>query len=179
VYQLGTYGEGKIRAWTASAELNYGLDEIALEPTLNLKTEIISGDRNPENPDLQTFNPLFPKGAYFGQVALIGPANLIDIHPSLTIHPAKNLELIADWDFFWRESINDALYSVPYVLLRESNGSRGAYIGDQLTLEADWEISRHVQLEGFCTYFRAGAFLKQTGEAKNLVYLSSRFTFKF
>jgi hypothetical protein len=179
VYQLGTFGEGKIRAWTASAELNYGLNETALEPTLNLKTEIISGDRNPENPDLQTFNPLFPKGAYFGQVALIGPANLIDLHPSFIIHPAKNLELVADWDFFWRESLNDGLYSVPYVLIRENSGSRAAYIGDQLTLEADWQISRHLQLEGFCTFFRAGEFLKQSGESKNIVYLSSRVTFKF
>jgi hypothetical protein len=116
----------------------------SLEPTLNLKTEIISGDRNPENLDLQTFNPLFPKGAYFGQVALIGPANLIDLHPSLKIHVAKHLELIADWDFFWRESLNDGLYSVPYVLLRESSGSRAAYIGVQLSLEAEWQMSRHL-----------------------------------
>jgi hypothetical protein len=49
---------------------------------------------------LQTFNPLFLKGAYFGQVAFFGPANLIDLHPSLKIHVAKHLELIADWDFF-------------------------------------------------------------------------------
>jgi hypothetical protein len=110
---------------------------------------------------------------------LIGPANLIDLHPSLTIHPAKNLEIIADWDFFWRENLNDGLYSVPYVLLRESSRSRAAYTGDQLTLEADWQISRHLQLEGFCTYFRAGEFLKQTGAGKNLTFLSSRFTFKF
>ena len=92
---------------------------------------------------------------------------------------AKHLELIADWDFFWRESLNDGLYSVPYVLLRESSGSRAAYIGVQLSLEAEWQMSRHLQLEGFCTFFRAGTFLKRSGEAKNLLYLSSRVTLKF
>ncbi len=179
VYQLGSFGRGRIRAWTASAELTCNLDNLPWEPSLNLKTEIISGDRTPENPDLQTFNPLFPKGAYFGQVALIGPANLADLHPSITLHPARNLELITDWAFFWRESLNDGVYGVPYVLIRESSGSRAAYIGDQLTFEADWQLQRHLQLEAFCTLFRSGSFLRQTGAGKNLTYLATRITFKF
>ena len=179
VCQLGTFGPGRIRAWTAAAELSYGWEALPWEPALSLKTEIISGDRSPEHPDLQTFNPLFPKGAYFGQVALIGPANLVDVHPSLTVKPLPDLELAADWDFFWRESVSDGLYGVPYVLLRESSGSRAAYTGDQLSLEADWQLNRHLQLEAFCTLFRAGRFLKQTGAGKNLTYLSTRVTFKF
>jgi hypothetical protein len=179
VYQMGKYGSGNIRAWTASAELTYEFSGLPLAPSLNLKTEIISGDRNPKNPVLQTFNPLFPKGAYFGQVALIGPANLIDFHPSLALHPIKNLELISDWDFFWRESPKDGLYGVPYVLIRESSNSRASYIGDQLTFEANWQLNRHLQLEAFYTLFRAGDFIEQTGAGKNLTYLSTRITFKF
>jgi hypothetical protein len=179
VYQLGRFGPGRIRAWTAAAELTYALATLPGEPVLGLKTEVVSGDRNPEHPDLQTFNPLFPKGAYFGQVALIGPANLVDLHPSLTVKPIPSLDLVADWDFFWRESTGDALYGVPYDLLRESNGSRAAYIGDQLSVEADWQANRHLQLEAFWTLFRAGPFLRQTGPGKNLTYLSTRVTFKF
>ncbi len=179
VYQLGSFGSGSIRAWTASAELTYGLAALPLEPKLNLRTEIISGDKGSEDPALNTFNPLFPKGAYFGQVALIGPANLVDIHPSASVTPAEGLELIFDWDFFWRERLGDGLYGVPYVLVRESSTSRSRYIGDQLSLEADWQANRYLQLEGFFTFFRAGPFLKETGPGKNLVYLSSRITFKF
>ncbi|MFC5539944.1 alginate export family protein [Rhodocytophaga aerolata] len=179
VYQLGRYGIGEIRAWTSSAELSYELAQLPLAPTLKVNTEIISGDRSKGNPDLQTFNPLFPKGAYFGQVALIGPANLIDVHPSITLRPVKNLELITDWDFFWRESVHDGLYGVPYVLIRESSGSKAAYIGNQLSVEAEWQFNRHLQIEGFYTFFRTGDFLKQTGVSKNLTYLSARMSVKF
>jgi hypothetical protein len=177
--QLGSFGEGRIRAWTASADVTWSPGGWPLSPEINLKTEVISGDRRREHPDLQTFNPLYPKGAYFGQVALIGPANLKDLHPSITLHPRDDLLVATDWDFFWRASPGDGLYGVPYVLLREGRESRASYIGDQLTLELDWEATRHLQLEGFFTYFRAGPFLKETGAGRNLTYCSLRTTYKF
>jgi len=44
-----------------------------------------SGDNNPNDKDLQTFNPLFPKGKYFGELSLLGPYNLINLHPSIGV----------------------------------------------------------------------------------------------
>jgi hypothetical protein len=48
-----------------------------------------------------------------------------------------------------------------------------------LSVEDDWQANRHLQREAFCTLFRAGPFLKQTGPGKNLTYLSTQITFKF
>jgi hypothetical protein len=181
VYQHGRFGSGNISAWTASGEFGYLLDELPLRPFLQLRTEYISGDRNRENPNLQTFNPLFPKGAYFGQAALIGPANLFDLHPVLTLHPARasGFALSFDWDFFWRASAADGLYSVPYVLKRSGNATQSRYVGDQLTMEMDWQVQRHWELELFVTYFRAGAFLQQSGSGLDQTYVSPRVTFRF
>jgi hypothetical protein len=181
VYQFGSFGPGSIRAWTASGEFGYLFKELPLRPLLQLRTEYISGDQNRENPNLQTFNPLFPKGAYFGQAALIGPANLYDLHPVLTLYPARadNLALSFDWDFFWRARATDGLYSVPYVLNRPGNASQATYVGDQLTLEMDWQVQRHWELELFLTYFRAGAFLKESGPGLDQTYVLPRVTFRF
>lgn len=181
VYQFGSFGSGNIRAWTASGEFGYLFKALPLRPLLQLRTEYISGDRNVENPNLQTFNPLFPKGAYFGQAALIGPANLYDLHPVLTLYPAHaaDFALSFDWDFFWRASLADGLYSVPYVLNRPGNASQARYIGNQLTMEMDWNVQRHWELELFLTYFQAGSFLKESGPGLNQTYLSPRVTFRF
>jgi hypothetical protein len=81
VYQLGSFGPKAISAYTLSGEFTYAITPAGWEPFFNLKAEILSGDRRGGDDRLQTFNPLFPKGAYFGQVALIGPANLVDLHP--------------------------------------------------------------------------------------------------
>ncbi|TGE08375.1 alginate export family protein [Hymenobacter fodinae] len=181
VYQFGQFGRGQIQAWTASGEFGYLFKDLPLRPLLQLRTEHISGDRNPDQPDLQTFNPLFPKGAYFGQAALIGPANLRDVHPVLTLYPTSDdrVAISLDWDFFWRARRTDGLYSVPYVLSRPGSASQARYIGDQLTAELDWQVQRHWELELFLTYFRAGAFLRESGPGLNQTYVSPRVTFRF
>ncbi len=91
VYQFGSFGEGQINAWTAASDTSFTFKDLRFTPRLGLKADIISGDRNPRTQDLQTFNPLFPKGAYFGEVGLIGPANLMDLHPSLDFRFSKDM----------------------------------------------------------------------------------------
>jgi hypothetical protein len=181
VYQFGSFGAGAIRAGTVSSELGYGFKALPGAPALTLRAEYVSGDRDRANPDLQTFNPLFPKGAYFGQVALIGPANLVDLHPILALQPwaDRDFTLSFDWAFFWRARRTDGLYTVPYVLARPGLPAQSAYIGDQLTAEVSWQTTRHLELEVFVTYFRAGAFLRESGTGRNLTYLSPRVTFLF
>jgi hypothetical protein len=181
VYQFGSYGPGRIRAGTVSGEVGYQAPTLPLRPQLILRTEYISGDRDERDPTLQTFNPLFPKGAYFGQVALIGPANLVDLHPVLTLYPRRlpTLEVALDWDFFWRASRADGLYGVPAILERAGTRAQSAFIGHQLTGELTWQSSRHLQLEAFLTTFHAGPFLRQSGAGRNLTYLSLRTTFLF
>jgi hypothetical protein len=75
------FGPWRIQAGTVSAELGHTWKKSRLSPNLMLRTEYISGDKDSASSNLQTFNPLFPKGAYFGQVAQIGPANLVGLHP--------------------------------------------------------------------------------------------------
>ncbi len=111
IYQWGSFGNGDIRAWTAASDTGYTFESLPLHPRLGLKADITSGDRDPNNPDLQTFNPLFPKGAYFSEDGLIGPANHIDLNPSVDLHFTEGLTLSVNWDFFWRESTHDGIYN--------------------------------------------------------------------
>ena len=53
---------------------------------------------------LGTFNALFPKGAYFSEADLLGPYNLMDLHPSVELHLTERISLTSDFDFFWRQS---------------------------------------------------------------------------
>src|SRR5438477_3953925 len=64
LYQSGTFDEGRIDAWTAASDTGFTFP-IPLDPRLGLKADIASGDRHPNAESLQTFNALFPRGAYF------------------------------------------------------------------------------------------------------------------
>ncbi|WP_428978619.1 alginate export family protein [Chenggangzhangella methanolivorans] len=62
----------------------YTFSAVPLRPFVELKANVISGDRGPGG-RLGTFNALFPKGKYFGEIGLIGPANLVNLHPVIGV----------------------------------------------------------------------------------------------
>ncbi len=74
VYQFGSFGSGDIQAWTAASDVGFTFANALFEPRLGLKANVTSGDDNPNNRDLQAFNPLFPRGAYFGEPARVSQA---------------------------------------------------------------------------------------------------------
>ena len=179
VGQIGTFGAGDIRAWTVASDTGYTFGNAPWKPRIALKADITSGDRHRGDRNLDTFNPLFPKGAYFSETSLIGPANHIDLHPSLEIQPAKAVTVSLDWDVFWRESIEDGIYGNAVNLVRSGSGSNARYVGNQAQLMVEWEANRHLTFTSAYAHFFAGDFLKQTGPGKDVEYASAWVTFKF
>src|SRR5262249_3762466 len=83
VYQFGTFRSNGISAWTAATETGFTFS-IPWTPRIALRADIASGGRHPNGGALNTFNPLFPRGAYFGpKLTMFGPFNFFDVHPIL------------------------------------------------------------------------------------------------
>ncbi len=179
VFQWGKFGRGDIRAWTAASDTGYTLQKLPFRPRIGLKADIASGDRDPNDRDLQTFNALFPKGAYFNETDLIGPANFADLHPSLILHLTERISFDVDWDLFWRQSLHDGVYGVAVNVVRSGLTSHARYIGSALSSEVEWRIDRHITLAGAYTYFFAGPFLRESGSGKDVNYFSVWGTYKF
>ncbi|HKB14900.1 MAG TPA: alginate export family protein, partial [Planctomycetota bacterium] len=70
VYQFGTFGPGRISAWTLASDTGLTLEGTPLEPRLGVKADVASGDTDRSDSDLGTFNALFPKGSYFAETDL-------------------------------------------------------------------------------------------------------------
>src|ERR1700743_1931952 len=107
-WQFGTFGSGNIRAWTVASETGYRFPTVLLKPRFSAKADISSGD-NSRSKTLGTFNPLFPKGNYFGVLATTGPGplNFIDIHPRVETTFLHSVSASVDWIFQWRENVLD------------------------------------------------------------------------
>jgi len=178
LYQLGSLGDKSIRAWTASFKSRYRFSG-KFTPTVGLKTEIISGDRQYHDDEINTFNPLFPSGAYFGLAALIGPANLFDFHPSLTLLLSKKIEWNFDYDIFWRHSVHDGIYMNNMRLIYTGRDNPYSYIGNQLSTDVSYSPCRFIALSGEFKWFITGNYLEAAGEGKNILFgmLSASLTF--
>jgi Alginate export len=179
VYQFGSFGDGNISAWTAASDTGYTFGNTPLHPRPFLKADIASGDQNPNNPNLNTFNALFPKGAYFSETGLIGPANIIDVHPGIELQLTKRLSFVGDWDFFWRESTHDGIYNNALKLVRSGGGSSARYIGSQAQAMLQWNIGRHLTVSAVYAHFFTGEFLKESPPGKDVNYASAWVTFRF
>jgi len=179
VYQFGSFGSGDIQAWTAASDVGFTFANALFEPRLGLKANVTSGDDNPNNRDLQTFNPLFPRGAYFGEPALIGPANHVDVHPQLDLALLGNLILTVNWDCFWRESTHDGIYGPAVNLIQTGKTSDARYVGNQAEAILEWDWDRHLTFTADFAHFFAGDFLKETTPGKDVDYFSAWVTFRF
>jgi hypothetical protein len=179
VYQFGEFGKGSISAWTAASDTGFTFAHAPWSPRLGLKADVTSGDRNPNDRDLQTFNPLFPKGAYFGETGLIGPLNHIDLHPSLELHPAHSLTFTADADFFWRESTHDGVYNIGQNVARSGVAGGSPYVGAQMSAQIEWRLQRNLTWTANYSHFFAGTFLHENPPDKDVNYFSAWITFRF
>jgi len=179
VAQVGHFGNDDILAWTLASDTGFTFRCAPFSPRAGLRADIISGDGNPGDGRLGTFNPLFPRGAYFGEIALIGPNNLIDIHPSLEFHVTDRLKVSADWDFFWRYSTADGLYDNGGNVLRRPGGSGARFVGHQPSLGVDWEIDRHTAFSVSYAHFFAGSFIQQSGPSRDVDFIATWLTYRF
>lgn len=179
LYQFGKFGEKDIAAWTASVNASYKFSNAPLKPELGLKTEVISGDKNYDDDKLQTFNPLFPRGAYFGLAALIGPVNLIDVHPSVSVSPAENVSIDLEYDAFWRYSKNDALYAVNVSTIYSGRNIDAKYIGGQYSGSIIFKPNGFLYFRGEFTWFHASSFIKAAGAGKDIFFTGATAQLKF
>jgi hypothetical protein len=180
IWQVGTFGSANIRAWTIATETGYRFPNVPLKPRFSAKADISSGD-HPGSNTLGTFNPLFPKGNYFGVLATTGPGpiNFIDVHPHLEAALPHNVSLSLDWIVQWRENLEDGVYSVPGSLIRAADGNQARFVGHRPGAEIRWQANRHLWVQGDYGIFYAGRFLKETQPGRNLNYWALWAGYKF
>jgi hypothetical protein len=180
VWQFGSFGSAGLQAWTVASDTGYTVPTWRLKPRFSLKADISSGD-NPRSNTLGTFYPLFPIGNYFGVIADTGPGplNFRDLHPRVVTEWGHGVIVSADWIFYWRQSLQDGVYSVPGMLIRSSGNSNARFVGDRPGVEMRWQATRHLWFQADYGIFFAGQFLKQTEPGRNLNYWALWAGYKF
>jgi hypothetical protein len=180
MYQFGEFGSGTINAWRVATDTAYTFSSFRFHPRVGIAADIASGDRNPANPNLQTFNALFQSGNYSGRAQILGPNNAIRLEPSLGLLFSERITFSAGWGFYWRESTNDGLYGIPGNLIVPSHGIRSRYEGSRPIAELDWQITRHLSAHVNYIYVFNARFEEQSVHGTpNMSFVSPWVTYRF
>jgi hypothetical protein len=179
VVQTGRFANATIRAWAIASDTGYSIETAPGRPRLALRANVTSGDRDRQDDRLGTFNPLFPRGGYFGLIASAGPSNQMDLHPLLTLNPRDDLAVTTGWLFFWRHRIDDGIYTTSGSLLRPAEGTQSRFVGHSPGVEAIWQIKSYLSLTGNASMFTAGPFIQESGPARAIGFLAGWVTYGF
>jgi hypothetical protein len=168
--QTGSIGAQQIRAWAFGSLGGYTLISYTWAPRLGLQFDGASGDRNPNDKVLNTFNPLFPNGYYVTLSGYTGYVNFIHLKPSVTLHPSRSLKLLLAVAAQWRESTGDAVYTQPDIPVAGTAGRPGAYTGTYGQFRMDWMLTPQAAFAIEAVHFAVGDAIRQVG-GRNSDYL--------
>jgi len=169
--QSGSIGARAIHAGATGAIIGRTFD-LALRPRVSLQFDAASGDKNPTDNQLNTFNPLFPSGYYFTTAGYTTYANLVHVKAGLSLTPSNKLHLSAGAGSEWRATVADAIYTLPDIPVPNTAGRGGLYIGAYGQLRSDYALTSHVALALEFVHFLAGPTIVSAG-GHNADYLGT------
>lgn len=179
VYQFGTYDGQRIAAWTLGMEVGHDFPTLPLSPAATLRFNIVSGDRDRGDGRLGTFNALFPKGKYFGELSPVGPTNIVSVNPRVGFDLGSSVSASVAAMAYWRYSRGDGVYDIPGNLIRAAGDSDARFIGQEAELAVAWQASPEWELSTSVSAFAPGAFIRQTGSARTILMLGLESNFRF
>ncbi|WP_296594886.1 alginate export family protein [Phenylobacterium sp.] len=179
VVQTGRFDGRKIRAWTVGSEGGRRFPTAPFSPDLTVRFNVVSGDTDPADGKLGTFNALFPKGKYFGELSPVGPYNIVSLNPGVALDLGNDLSLGLSAMVYWRYARADGVYDVPGNLVRGANGSRARFIGKEVEATLDWQATPELELSASLSAFEAGAFIRETGPAETVGMFGLEANFRF
>ncbi|MET0240695.1 MAG: alginate export family protein [Sphingobium sp.] len=179
VVQFGHFEGKEIRAWTLGSEVSRAFPAAPLKPRATMRVNIVSGDGDAGDDRLGTFNALFPKGKYFGELSPVGPYNIVNLHPGVTMALRDNLSLGIAAMAYWRYSKGDGIYDIPGNLIRGPGEGGSRFIGKEAEAALSWQATPELELSTSLSAFAPGAYIRQTGSARTIAMLGMEANFRF
>ncbi len=179
IAQFGRFAGGPIAAWTLATEVGRSFPNAPLAPDAVLRFNIVSGDRHRDDDRLGTFNALFPKGKYFGELSPVGPTNIVSVNPRVATTLTTTVSASLAGAAYWRYSLDDGVYDIPGNLIRAPGTSRARFIGREAEATLAWQATPELELSTSLSAFAAGQFIRDTGKARTIAMLGTEANFRF
>ncbi len=180
--QWGNWAGDTIQAWNFTLNGGYSFADINCKPRVGIGFDYASGDDDPRDGYVQTFNQHFPLGhKYFGWLDLIGRQNIVDLNVNLSAWAISNkVKAKMAYHAFWLAEERDALYNAGGgVSRRDATGRSGKEVGSELDLSMLWKIDVHSNLLVGYSHFWDGQFIHHTGVSEDADLFYVQYGFKF
>lgn len=161
--QSGSLGSKRIQAWAVGTIVGYSFAAVSGHPRLGLQMDAASGNRQPRENIVGTFNPLFPNGYYVTLSGYTGYSNLLHLKPSITFTPIRSLKVMNAVGMLWRATTADAVYTQPDVPVTNTAGQGGRWTAAYLQCRADYGITANLSGAVEINHYIIGDAIRRAG----------------
>ncbi len=182
-FQTGEVRGLDLTAFAVNAGLGYTFD-VPWLPRLGVEYNYASGDNNPTDSDIETFQNLFPTNhKFYGIMDLTAWQNMQQIMAGVSVQPCKTVTALVDYRAFFIASTDDVWYRAngvtPVRPLTPAARDAGKYEGSQVEIVVTWQPKKYFQLQGGYAHFFAGTYLSDTGPSSDadFGYVQATITF--
>ena len=161
--QWGRWADDAVAAWMWEFDGGYTFDH-RWKPRLGAGFSYTSGDRDPFDGKVNTFNQLFTfNDVCIGILDLIGRQNLTRAYLTVDAWPVPNkLMVAAYWHRYWLSAAEDAYYNAGAApVLRDLSGDSGADLGHELDLWVEWFLTSNSSLVFAYAHFWDGDYVHE------------------
>ena len=171
-FQTGEVNGRDLTAFAGHWGLGYNWSACRWKPRLGIQYNCATGDRDPGDGGLQTFQNLYPTNhLFYGYMDTTGWLNMHNPQLNFSFMPTAKLKVMLDYHLYWNASNDDSWRRVNGVTaVRPVNAAaRGAssFRGQEIDLTAVYKWNPHVSLQAGYSLFIAGDYLSDTGAGDN------------
>jgi hypothetical protein len=179
--ERGSLGTDSIGAWGGHWLVGHTFEQSKYKPRVYGEYNYASGDKNPADGKRGTFDMIYPTAHdRWGLADQVGWRNIHDVHPAFEIRVHPKVLLKTGYHSYWLASATDGLYAANGTqVARVPSGTAGTHVGQEVDIQAAWQIFPTLQvLPGFANLAH-GAFLKKAtqGQSYRYPFLSVLYTF--
>ena len=180
-FQFGHSGKKDIRAFALHADLAREFSSWFLKPKWTLELNQASGDKDPNDSVVNTFNPLYQSThTPYGDLDFFRWQNMREVAVNVNLAVTQKLKLRPQTNFFWLDSKSDAWVNSSGTTLRsQTSGERGYYVGQELSLKANYEVNKNIKLESGYAHFFTGGYIHDTGADDDADWLYTQVAVKY
>ena len=179
-FQTGNVKGLDLTAFAVHVGAGYTFD-IPWKPRAGLEYNFASGDSDPLDREVETFQNLFPTNhKFYGYMDAFSWQNIHDAAFSLKAQPCKPVTVQVDYHAFWLADTSDSWYRANGVTtVRPITPAADNYVGSEIDLTVTWNVRKELAIQAGYSHFFAGDYLRATGPSDDadFGYVQATLTF--
>lgn len=164
--QWGDFLDQDVAAMMAVGIVGYTF-QAPWQPRVAFEFDYGSGDTDPADGKLTTFDNLYPTNhLFYGYMDFISLQNLNDHRFQISAKPTQKLKVQGDLHLIFLDTPKDSFYSAGRTVTRTAAVSLAdvsPHVGNEIDLTADYKLNNYVNIHAGYSHFFAGKYLQETG----------------